>query len=106
MSTNPSVVLVGDRIQYNFSFTGIGTTTPTDPTTVSVIHRQPDGVETTYVFGVDAEVTQVSVGNYRFEIRITNWRRHHLGAFGVGGVEKQIPVFIDVAESYFESLPS
>lgn len=40
---------------------------PTDPTTVTYKLQDPEGVTTTYVFGVDAEVTNPSVGVYLLE---------------------------------------
>ena len=40
---------------------------PTDPTTVTFYLRDPDNVVVTYVFGVDGEITNPSVGVYIFE---------------------------------------
>lgn len=37
-----------------------------DPTTVSVIVEEPDGTTTTYVYGVDAEVTRTGTGVYTY----------------------------------------
>lgn len=42
--------------------------TPTDPTTVTFTIRDPDDVETSYVYGVDANVTKASTGVYVCEL--------------------------------------
>jgi len=42
-----------------------------DPTTVRIHHEVPAGTKTTYVFGVDPEVTKESTGVYRYSI-LTN----------------------------------
>jgi hypothetical protein len=101
-----TAVLVGDEILFSFSFQSLGTTDPADPDAVTVVHREPDGTETSYVYLTDSEVTRQSLGNYQFKIRVTDWKRHHFGAFGVGTVTKVVPTYIDVPESYFETLPS
>lgn len=42
--------------------------TETDPTAVTVRVRAPDGTETSYVYGVDAEVVRTAVGRFRFDL--------------------------------------
>ncbi|MGI9521240.1 MAG: hypothetical protein ACR2PG_06275 [Hyphomicrobiaceae bacterium] len=39
-----------------------------DPYTVEIVVRAPDGVETTYLFGVDQGVVRTNVGRYRARI--------------------------------------
>lgn len=104
MAAATNIVLVGDEIQYSFSFQALGTTTPVDPTTITVQHRTPDGVGKSYQFGRDPEVVRLSLSNYRFNIRVYQWRRHHISAFGSGSTNKQIPVFFDVPENSFDLL--
>ena len=38
-----------------------------DPTTVSVTTRSPGGIETTYVYGTDTELSRESLGNYHLD---------------------------------------
>lgn len=40
----------------------------TDPTTVTCTALKPDGGETTYTYGTDAELTKSSIGNYTLTI--------------------------------------
>lgn len=40
----------------------------TDPTTVTAIISEPDGTETTYVYGTDAELVKDSTGVYHVDI--------------------------------------
>lgn len=40
----------------------------TDPTTVTAVIRTPGGVNTTYVFGVDAELVKDSTGVYHVDV--------------------------------------
>lgn len=58
--------IVGQEVEMVETFTVSGV--PTDPTTVTFSLRDPTGVITTYVFGVDGEVTHPSVGRYLLTI--------------------------------------
>lgn len=51
------------RLQATFSISGV----PTDPTSVTLYIRQPSGVLTTLVYGVDAGIIKVSTGVYRYD---------------------------------------
>lgn len=53
---------LGQAVTVTETFTVLGT--PTDPTTATYKLQDPEGTITTYVFGVDAEVTNPSVGVY------------------------------------------
>jgi hypothetical protein len=53
-----------------------------DPLTVRIKTKSPDGVVTTYVYGVDEEITWISTGVYQFYISLTQcglWRYQALG---------------------------
>lgn len=54
----------GTQIDITATFTDNGT--PADPTSVYFDVQEPDGVITTYEYGVDAEVTKSSTGVYVF----------------------------------------
>ena len=41
---------------------------PTDPTSVIFSVRQPDGTVTTYIFGIDGELTNTAVGVYELDL--------------------------------------
>lgn len=58
--------------------------TPTDPTTVTFVRKEPDDTITTYVFGVDAEVTQLATGIFACTVTVTQagqerWRYEGTG---------------------------
>lgn len=56
----------GTEVRVSALFTVAGT--PTDPTTVTAIIRDPDGVETTYLYGTDAELVKDSTGAYHVDV--------------------------------------
>jgi hypothetical protein len=59
--------------------------TNTDPTSVTFIREEPDGTVTSYVRGVDAEVTHLAVGIDACTVSVTQhgrekWRYEAMGA--------------------------
>lgn len=48
-----------------------------DPTTVKFTIRNPTGIETTYVYGTDPELTKISVGDYEIELTLNISRSWH-----------------------------
>lgn len=64
---NGSAPLIWDVFGIETTPGDFSTFVPTNPTTVTYYLRDPDGTVTPYVFGVDPEVTNPSVG--RFELR-------------------------------------
>jgi hypothetical protein len=61
---NGSAVLIRETFGVETIPGDFSTFVPTDPTTVTFSLRNPYGAVTTYVFGVDAELTNPSVGVY------------------------------------------
>ncbi len=59
----PGKTYVNDTITININFQN-DAGTDVDPTTVTFKTRSPCGVETSYVYGTDAEITKSSVGDY------------------------------------------
>lgn len=57
---------LGTAITITETFTVLGV--PTDPTTVTYTVQGPNGADTSYVWGVDAEVTNPSIGVYLLEL--------------------------------------
>lgn len=60
----------GEVVRAKNSYTNPDTGVATDPTTVKVEVRSPDGVITTYNYGVDAALTKVVVGTYQLLITL------------------------------------
>lgn len=61
---------IGDMVTIYGIFSDINDVV-TDPTTISVLVKDPTGTLTTYVYGVDANLIKDSVGNYHFDITPT-----------------------------------
>jgi hypothetical protein len=61
---------------------------PTDPTTVTFTVQDPGGVDTSYVFGVDPEVTNPDVGDYVLQLpALTQPGIYYYTVVGTGAVE-------------------
>lgn len=73
---------VGDVFRLTAAFTVGGT--PTDPTGLTFTMREPDGVETIYVFGTDAQPVKDSTGNYHVDWAVAKPGRHHYRWVGTG----------------------
>lgn len=58
------VYQLGTAVTITETFSVLGT--PTDPTTVTFVLQAPDGTDSTYVFGVDLEITNPDIGVYVF----------------------------------------
>lgn len=54
---------IGDVVRLTGTFTVSGSAT--DPTTVSLLIRRPDGVKTTLVYGTDVALEKTGTGAYR-----------------------------------------
>ena len=65
------------------SFTSDGTT-PADPTAVYFELREPDGVVTSYEYGVDAELVRDAVGEYHVTWTFAKPGRHAVFWRGTG----------------------
>ncbi len=55
----------GDLVRLTATFTVSGL--PTDPATVSLYLRAPDGTLSTLTYGVDVAIVRASVGVYRYD---------------------------------------
>lgn len=62
--------------------------TPTDPATVTIKVRTPDGVLTEYVYGTDPEVTKDVVGVYYLSFVPTQSGYHGWSGHGTGAVQE------------------
>jgi len=89
-------VNVGDLLRLDATFKNIDGEL-TDPSTVSIIIKEPDGTILTKVYGVDA-ITRVGVGNYVFDFSITKKGMHRYWGVGTGLVQA-------VEESTFRAYP-
>lgn len=67
----PRVVFdYGEVVRAKNSYTNPDTGVATDPTSVQVEVRKPDGTITTYTFGVSPELTKPVVGTYQLLITL------------------------------------
>jgi len=83
MSCNPSELIEGTTPVFTLTFRDVDDDLA-DPTSVTVVHRAPDGTETTYT-EVSAEITNPSVGVWRVTLPAAVKGRHVLNATGVSG---------------------
>lgn len=62
-------LFVGATVRHTVEFYATDGTTLVDPTNVVLRTRTPDpwGIETHYVYGVDAEIVRDAVGQYHFD---------------------------------------
>ena len=60
---------IGDEVYLTAAFTDENGD-PADPTTVTFRSRKPDGTVTTYVYGIDAQVEYLSLGNYAVTLSV------------------------------------
>jgi hypothetical protein len=59
----------------------------TNPTTVTFTVQAPSGVETSYVYGTDSEVTRSSTGIYRMTLQLNTSGEWYCRVVGTGTVE-------------------
>jgi hypothetical protein len=97
---------VGNRFYSDVEFRHPITRVETDPTDVFFKVRAPDGTETTYEFGVDANVTKTAVGLYRAFFDVASgddpgnyWARW----VGEGALVASCEDPVEVEESEFDS---
>lgn len=60
---------------------------PTDPTTVTCVIKSPDGTETEYVYGTDAELVRDGVGVYHLDLVADQNKRWYYRYAGTGVCE-------------------
>lgn len=97
-----ATAVLGDDFEVDFSFTALGTTTLTDPTTVKVAHRLPDLTEIVYTYPASSQITRISTGQYKYINRAVIALRHVIRPIGSGvSLNKAQEVFLDVTESNF-----
>lgn len=84
---------IGSEMRYHGAFDDLITGVPIDPDVVTFSALAPDGTETNYIYGTDAELEQDSTGRYHVDI-ILNQAGHWYINFnssgnGAGGDEYQ-----------------
>lgn len=77
---------IGDLVRVSGAFTNAAGTA-TDPTAVSLKVIAPDGTQTTYVYGTDAEVVKDSTGNYHADLSVSAAGDWHYQWIGTGAVQ-------------------
>lgn len=77
---------IGDRPVITATFTSVDNVA-TDPTTVTFRHKVPSGIETSYVYGIAAEVSRTSTGVFTFTVpTITASGIHFVRSVGTGSI--------------------
>jgi len=89
---------LGDGITFTATFTVSGANT--DPTTVLFKITTPDGVTTTYTYGVDAELVKSATGIYYVDY-VTAQSGEHKYRFAGTGVPAATENIFNVKQSYF-----
>lgn len=89
--------LIGALVNLDASFTVAGVLT--DPTTLVYIVREPDGIETSFLYGTDVEVVRLAQGRYRLQWRVAQSGAHYYRAEGTGAAD-------GVQEAHFDTLTS
>ena len=86
---------IGDNRRFSVNFTDIDAD-DADPTVATIIIKQPDGVDITYVYDTDVELVKDSVGNYHADFTFTQSGRHQVRFTGTGALTsaEQIDVYI------------
>lgn len=74
---------VGDVVRVAAAFLN-DASAAVDPTTITFILSDPLGVQTSFVYGTDSEVTKQSTGNYRFAYPVTDPGVHVVRCVGTG----------------------
>lgn len=91
----------GDRIRLKtstaFNVDGVAT----DPTTITVQIKKPDGTVLTYVYGVDAEVVRDGVGLYHVDINLDQVGTWYYRFAGTGACVAAAETEFYVLESEF-----
>ena len=85
--------IVGDKPRVKATFLEIDTNDPIDPSTVKVIVMQPDGTETTYIYGTDSEVEKISTGVYAIALLLDSsghWKFLWKGLGTLSGAAKAV----------------
>ncbi len=95
---------IGDvAILYSGAFTRLSDDVVLDPTTVTVRVKTPSGAERSYVYGTDAGVIRDSLGNFHFDLDLTESGDWYYRWIGTGACVAASEATIDVAKSAFVS---
>ena len=77
---------IGDKPRLSVAFSDYQDTA-TDPTAITFICIEPDGVSVSYVYATDSELVKDNVGNYHVDYSIKKQGRHTFKFVGTGTVE-------------------
>jgi len=91
--------ILGSSVRASVEFRVVGVAT--DPTTIAFRFRQPNGTETSYLYGVDAEIVRTSAGDYYVDVAYVaagNWRFRWVGT---GAVVAAVEASANVSGSGF-----
>lgn len=93
---------IGDQVKAEVTFTNISKALA-DPTTVVLKTRDTAGTETSYTYGVDAEVIKSGTGVYYMTIITTAKGSYFYRGVGTGAVVAAGESFFNIRASKFDS---
>lgn len=76
---------IGDSRRFSVAFTDINGAAA-DPSAIAFKMVEPDGTETSYVYGTDSELVKDSLGNYHVDWVFSKAGRHIIRFEGTGAV--------------------
>ena len=91
-------IFPGDVVRLTISVTDPDDDSATDPEALTVTVQDPDGTETAYVYGTDAELVRSATGSFYIDILVTAARQWYVQ------VESETPD--DVDEYWFSVVGS
>lgn len=89
---------IGDQVRLTVKFKNAAGAAA-DPTTATIIVREPDDTETAY----SGTLVNPAVGTYYYDLTITAAGIHHYRGKGTGAVVAAAERFFNVPESAFDS---
>lgn len=89
-----------DQLYAVISFTNKLTGALADPTAVTVKVKVPAGTITTYTYGVDSNLTRISVGVYHFLLTLSTTGQYYIRAEGSGTLigSFELPFLVDATQ--------
>ncbi len=90
----------GDTLRITCTFTNLAGVA-TDPTTIRLEHKLPDGTVNTFLYS-GGQVTKQGVGIYYRDITFANGGRHYLRFSGTGTVNAADNQVVNVRKDAFE----
>ena len=98
-----STYYIGSETELTVEFFDMDGSTPADPTVATIKVRDPAGVETSHVYGVDVNVVKESVGVYHLDQVLDQAGTWFYRGIGTGAVVAAGEKFLRVQPTSFTS---